>query len=109
MRTAVKALCDFSKKQFLEVLEAMVMYKSTLNKTEKAIFDVTFNALIKDGRTAELDGMQMRFIDKAIHHKAKKLMEEGKVQQYIYYRILASKVRNKLLSYQEMKCKKEME
>lgn len=110
MRIAVQALSDFGKKQYLETLESMVIYRDTLKKSNRSQFNIALNEVIKNERAAELDGMQMRMIENALNHRAIKEFEKGNVLQGINFRILAAKIRTKLVSYQELygpKIKKE--
>lgn len=102
MKLAVQPMLDFSIKEFLEVLESMVIYRCNLAEHQKSIFNIAFNEVIKNGRTAKLDGIEMKSIEDALNFRAIKMHEKGKIQQFIHYRILAAKIRTKLECFQNL-------
>lgn len=102
MKLAVQPMLDFTNKQYIEVLESMAIYRTTLDEKQKAIFNIAYLEVIKNKRCAQLDGMQMRIVEKALNFNAIKLLEKGNMQKFIHYRILAAKIRTKFESYQNL-------
>ena len=106
MKKGTKALSNFTHIECGQVFQALHMHRTTLRFMDKLLFDITFIKLarqkdLKNFRSLEFDGMEMRTMSEALKFRGKNLIKHKKYLAAVKYFELSQCIEREMYQFQQ--------